>query len=216
MAQFKLNTDHAGLFLSDTFSNHKPLRVKFDTPEFIRRTQQAGKRSELVARSVKARPGLRVLDCTGGLGRDAFILASLGCVVTLAERSRIMALMLDDGLRRARSHPELRAAANRMVVTHVDATLLLNVVTTIDMFDVVYIDPMFPAREKSAKVKGEMQQMQNFLGKDQDANRLVEMAIAAGYARVVLKRPGSSDWHPPRIPTHVFTSKTSRFEVYVP
>ena len=43
-----------------------------------------------MARAVKAGGGVRVLDCTAGLARDAFVLASLGCEVTLVERSRVV------------------------------------------------------------------------------------------------------------------------------
>ena len=42
-----------------------------------------------------------VLDATGGYGRDAFLLADLGCNVTVCERDPIMALMFHEALSRA-------------------------------------------------------------------------------------------------------------------
>jgi len=50
-----------------------------------------GGRRELLARAIGVRHGrsLNVIDATAGLGRDAFVLASLGCFVTLLERSPV-------------------------------------------------------------------------------------------------------------------------------
>ena len=42
-----------------------------------------------------------MLDATAGLGRDAFVLASLGCQVTLIERVPAVAALLENGIERA-------------------------------------------------------------------------------------------------------------------
>ena len=42
----------------------------------------------------------RIVDATAGLGRDSFLLASLGAEVTLIERSKHMHRLLEDGLAR--------------------------------------------------------------------------------------------------------------------
>ncbi|MGL9773657.1 MAG: class I SAM-dependent methyltransferase [Sodalis sp. (in: enterobacteria)] len=41
-----------------------------------------------------------VVDATAGLGRDAFVLACLGCRVQMFERHPVMAALLKNGLRR--------------------------------------------------------------------------------------------------------------------
>ena len=44
------------------------------------------------------------------------------------------------------------------------------------MPDVVYLDPMFPHREKSALVKKEMRVFQELVGADNDADDLLDFA----------------------------------------
>ena len=49
-----------------------------------------------------------VIDATAGLGRDAFVLASIGCQVRLVERHPVVYLLLQDGLK-----PRLSGCRNR-------------------------------------------------------------------------------------------------------
>ena len=212
MSQFRVGCDEKGYYLEDTYSRQHPLRVNFSQPEFLTRLRQAGKKSELVARAVKAGAGVRVLDCTAGLARDAFVLASLGCEVTLVERSRVVSTLLLDGLKRARQVPELSSAANRIKLTNADS-LALMAQTDLEC-DVIYIDPMFPEKQGAAAVRGPMQHLQRFLGTDEDAMALLSIALQSGCGRVVLKRPPRGDWLSPIQPTHVFKNKNSRYEVF--
>jgi 16S rRNA (guanine1516-N2)-methyltransferase len=46
----------------------------------------------------------KVLDLTAGLGRDSFVLASLGASLLMLERHPIVFALLEDGLARAREH----------------------------------------------------------------------------------------------------------------
>ena len=163
--------------MKDLFTDQKPLRVDFLSSKFQRRLQGAGRKSELVARAVKAGEGRTVLDCTGGLGRDAFLLAYLGCRVTIVERSRVMSCLLEDGLRRAAERASLVDVVSRIVLHHAD---VLDVIADKPPFDVLYLDPMFPRKTGSALVGGDMQQMQRFLGTDQDASVLLQMALGTG------------------------------------
>ena len=212
MTRFSVVRDERGLGLRDRFTGQHPLRVAFETPEYLRRLGSAGKKSELVARAVKAGADRQVLDCTAGLGRDAFLLAYLGCAVTLVERSPVMFSLLEDGLARASKLDQLAGAVSRISLVPADA---LDVLGAADGFDVIYLDPMFPAKVGSALAGGEMQVMQKFLGTDQDALLLLEAARNAKPERVVLKRPVKSDWRPPIPPDIELKSKTNLFEVYL-
>lgn len=212
MSRFRVGYDNEGYYLEDTYSRQHPLRVNFSHPEFLARLRGAGKKTELVARAVKAGAGVRVLDCTAGLARDSFVLASLGCEVTLVERSRVVSTLLMDGLKRARRVPELVAAANRIKLTNADS---LSLMAQGDLeCDVIYIDPMFPEKQGAAAVRGPMQHLQRFLGTDEDAMALLSVALQSGCGRVVLKRPPQSEWLSPVAPTHVFKNKNSRYEVF--
>ncbi len=233
MSRYKLITDSFGIALEDRFSDRTPLRLNFDEREFRSRLRKSSVKSELIARAVKASPGLRVLDCTAGLGRDGFILAYLGCEVTMLERSVVMYTLIADALRRAALIPDLQKAVKNTRLIQCDAAVYLQCFLEDKLeakpknkledpspqrermpYDVLYLDPMFPSRNKTALAKGPMQYLQDLIGKDDDAAGLLDCAMESGCSKIVIKRPAHSAWKPPIPPNHVLTSKTSRFEVF--
>ena len=155
---------------------------------------------------------ISVLDATAGLGRDGFVLANLGASVTLVERNPAVAALLFDGLRRAALVPELHWVSERMQLLHLSAVQALK---TQPAVDVVYLDPMFPPREKSALVKKEMRAFHDVVGNDTDADALLEPALQLALKRVVVKRPGYADFLAQQKPTMSVTGKNNRFDVYI-
>ncbi len=124
-----------------------------------------------------------VVDATAGLGRDAFILASLGCQVTLIEQHPIIAALLADGLQRLLNHSPLKM--------HL---IQANAISILDSLkhkpEVVYLDPLFPPRTKSALVKKDMQILQRLAHDDLTDNcLLLRTALKCATQRVVVKRP---------------------------
>ena len=105
-----------------------------------------------MARACGIKPGETpsVLDATAGLGRDAWVTASLGCEVLAVESNPIVHALLKDGLTRALDHPQSRHIASRIQLRYADAHALI---PTSDRFDTIYLDPMFPHRNKTALVK---------------------------------------------------------------
>lgn len=203
-AEFVLEHAHGRLQLRDTREGAPgPLYVDFVSADAERR-RDAGRQLPL-ARAVGVKGDARpsVLDATAGLGRDAFTLAALGCDVTGVERSPIIAALLRDGLERA-------ACRLRLVVG--DAREFMAGLAEDARPDVVYLDPMFPERRKSAAVKKELQYLQELLGPD-DAQALFAAALKCARQRVVVKRPV----HAPELarPNHTLEGKTVRFDVYL-
>ena len=107
-----------------------------------------------------------MIDATAGLGRDGFILAHLGCLVHMLERSPILAAMIKDGLERAKHKAETAEAANRILITQTDSIQFLKKLAEQDRPDIIYIDPMYPERLKSSLVKKEMRFLLECLGDD--------------------------------------------------
>jgi 16S rRNA (guanine1516-N2)-methyltransferase len=155
----------------------------------------------------------RIVDATAGLGRDGFVLAALGAEVTLVERSPIVAALLHDAIERARLHPEYGAwLQQRTQLVVEDAATYLACATK--AHDVVYLDPMYPHRRKSALPRKEMQVLRELLGEDNDADELLPLALQRA-KRVVVKRP---PWAAPLSgakPHHTIDSKLARYDVYV-
>ncbi|MDW7772010.1 MAG: class I SAM-dependent methyltransferase [Desulfobulbaceae bacterium] len=173
--------------------------------------------TEILVRAIghKRNSRTKVLDATGGLGRDAFIMASHGCQVRIMEKNPVVAALLADGLRRASSHPETREISRRISLITGNSRDLLMTENMEDEFDVIYIDPMFPQRSKSARVKKELQILQQLVGPDADIDKLFAAALQKAGKRVVVKRPkGAPSLQGPN-PSCTLGGRTIRFDVYL-
>ncbi|MFD2179194.1 class I SAM-dependent methyltransferase [Veronia pacifica] len=185
------------------------------------RRKFGGGKGQAIAKAVGLNKGVtpRVLDATAGLGRDAFVLASLGCQVVMIERNPVVAALLDDGLTRAKADPEIGTwVSERMSLSHAtsqDALAKLAEDPDFDRPDVVYLDPMYPHKKKSALVKKEMRVFQSLVGSDMDADALFEPAFALAMRRVVVKRPDYAEPLANQSPSTKIETKKNRFDVYV-
>jgi 16S rRNA (guanine1516-N2)-methyltransferase len=81
--------------------------------------------------------------------------------------------------------------------------------------DVVYLDPMYPHKKKSALVKKEMRVFQTLVGADNDADSLLAPAMALATKRVVVKRPDYAEFLAGQKPSTAIETKKNRFDVYV-
>lgn len=177
-----------------------------------RRRQAPGK--ELLVKAVggTGAAGQSVLDATAGLGRDAILLATAGFMVTLVERSVVVASLLRDALSRAACSDDwsLRKAASRMDFHEGDAIEWMRN----HQVDVVYLDPMFPPRRKSARVRKEMHLLGKLLADDGTGDGLLEPALEAATRRVVVKRPRLAPCLADCEPDWQITGRSGRFDVY--
>lgn len=169
-----------------------------------------------LGRAVGIKPGFRprVLDGTGGLGNDAFVLASLGCRVTMCERSPIMAALLEDGLLRATLN-EKTAELLRGKLCLVNGDSLEHLQHTEEEYDTVYLDPMYPHRRDSALNKQSMRIIRTLVGDDQDSETLLVAAVHRAANRVVVKRPRTAPPLAGSTPSHAIIMKNSRFDIYL-
>lgn len=197
----------------------KPLRVDFVQGRAAHRRRFGGGRGQLVAKACGLSKGItpNVVDATAGLGRDAFVLASLGADVLLIERVDAIAALLEDGLVRAADDPETAAIIARMRLVKGDAATELEALVAEAAFSpqVIHLDPMFPHREKSALVKKEMRLFRELAGDDPDASRLLEAALDVATHRVVVKRPRKAPPIEGPMPQHTVEGKASRYDLYV-
>jgi 16S rRNA (guanine1516-N2)-methyltransferase len=193
------------------------VKVDFASDALTFRRLHGGGKKEAIARAIglKGQDSLQVLDATAGLGRDAFVLASLGCMVDMIERSPVVVALLQDGLDRAEVDLTLASwLPARMHLYHGVAKDLLNNWQGTRP-DVVYLDPMFPHRKKNAAVKKEMRLFQQLLGPDEDADLLLEPALALAKKRVVVKRPSGAPFLAGKKPQIEMLGKANRFDVYL-
>lgn len=222
-----LIVDGARLALQRTGRN-VPGAVEVDFGAASMRHRRRSGANELLGRAVGVGkiPDLRVLDATAGLGRDAFVLADHGCQVTLCERHPVIAQLLVAGHGAALREDDewLQGVAQRMCICAGDARDCL---TSGLAPDVIYLDPMFPPRGKTAAVGKEMALLQLLLQDDpsfadepagnvaRDNGLLLEWALSRGAARVVVKRPLKAVHLGGSTPSHCIRGKAVRYDVYV-
>lgn len=192
-----------------------PIRVDFVAGAAAHRRLYGGGAGQMIAKAVGLQPGVRptVLDATAGLGGDAFVLAQLGCTMTLLERQPVVAALLADGLVRAAADPEVGAIAARMRLIRGNAIEAMAAWAD-EPPQVIYLDPMFPHRDKSALVKKEMRLFRPLVGDDDDAPALLAAALPLASHRVVVKRPRKAPAIAGPAPSFVLEGKSSRYDIY--
>lgn len=191
------------------------LKIDFVTGAVGHRLRFGGGRGQDLAKAMGLRGGKTpmIVDATAGLGRDSFLLASLGAQVILIERSEKMHALLVEGMNRAENEGgEFREIIGRMSLMKGDAKDLIPELSG----EAILIDPMHPPRQKSALVKRELRQVREIVGTDDDAADLVRIALAHAQNRVVLKWPAKAD---PidglKACTHQILGKTTRYDVFM-
>ena len=211
-----LYADESGLALQLTGKGAPgPVRAECVSGKAGYRREHGGGTGQLVARAVglqKTRQQLHVVDATAGLGQDGFVLAGLGCRVTLFERSPVIHALLADGLARARLNADAATVVARMTLREGSSIDWLR--SDAADADVVYLDPMFPHRDKSALVKKEMQVFRSVVGDDDDSADLLAAALAVARYRVVVKRPRKAPSIAGPEPTTRLEGKSSRYDIY--
>jgi 16S rRNA (guanine1516-N2)-methyltransferase len=191
------------------------LRVDFVSGAVAHRLRFGGGRGQALAKAMGLRAGKTpmVVDATAGLGRDAFLLASLGAQVVLIERSEEMHSLLAQGMKRAvQEGGEFREIIGRMTLMKGDAKDLLPELSG----EAILIDPMHPPRNNSALVKRELRQVREIVGTDDDAVDLVRVALETARNRVVLKWPAKADpINGIRSCSHKILGKSTRYDVFM-
>ncbi|MGB1159293.1 MAG: class I SAM-dependent methyltransferase [Porticoccaceae bacterium] len=219
--QFVLHFGSKGLTLMCPESNgFTSVRCDFTSGANRHRMHHGGGNGQAIAKAVgiSGKFAPLVLDLTAGMAADAFVLATLGCQIRLLERHPIVYKLLEDGLSRAaveaETDPQLAAILDRINLVKIDSGCYLDALEQSDCPDVIYIDPMFPPRKKSAKVKKTMQAFHKLVGSDDDSAGLLEKSLAKARYRVVVKRPSHADFLACAKPSYSLKGKSTRFDIY--
>ena len=194
-----------------------PVYVDFIVGTAAHRRQFGGGRGQPLARAVGLKGGAMptVIDATAGLGQDAFVLASLGCRVQMVERSPIITALLRDGLQRAAQDPEIGSwVRERLSLCQADGREYLRSLREDQRPEVVYLDPMYPHRRKTALAGKEMRLLRQLVGDDQDTAELLAAALACARRRVVVKRPRLAPTLAGPAPHGQIITPKTRFDLY--
>lgn len=198
------------------------MKLHCDFEEMLPRIKPGRLQQELLVKAakIKGAQSPTAIDCTAGLGQDSFLLAAAGFTVRMFERDETIAALLEDGLTRAGNNPMISSVAKRMSLDRSDSLQYLESLaqSSEQAPDVIYLDPMFPARQKSAAVKKKFQLL-HVLEKpcdEAEEDALIRAAFAAGSRKVVIKRPVKGGHLAGIKPSYSITGKAVRYDVLVP
>lgn len=215
--QFFLCLDDTGLSLKQGNAPRTSVQVDFIGGSNAHRRKFGGGMGQDIAKAVGISSAYKpsVFDATAGLGRDAFVLASLGCKITAFERNPVVAALLEDGLQRALTDAETAAITSQITLHYGSSLEQLTLVAQQQQPDIIYLDPMFAHDHKQkAQVKKDMVAFHSLVGQDQDADELLAMALAHARCRVVVKRARKAQPLAGQAPSYALTGKANRFDVY--
>ena len=169
-----------------------------------------------LAKAVGIKPGFRpdICDLTAGFGNDGFVFASMGCNVTLVERSPVIWALLDDGLKRAKLNSKTGFLFDdKISLFNADSTSFLS--KSANRYSSVYLDPMYPHRRKASLNKLKMRHLRSIVGDDTDSPELLKIARKHAIKRTVVKRPSSADYLTTETPSYCVKSKKHRYDIYL-
>ena len=167
----------------------------------------------LVKAASSEKEGRKAIDATAGMGEDAFLLAAQGYEVTLYEQNPVVAALLKDAIRRAKKNQILKDIAGRMKVVEADSVECMS--KLLDPVDVIYLDPMFPARQKSSLINKKLQLIQKLEPPCSEETDLFDAALKVGPSRIIVKRPLKSEYLAGREPSYTLKGKAIRYDCYV-
>ena len=166
----------------------------------------------LVKAASSEKEGRKAIDATAGMGEDAFLLAAQGYEVTLYEQNPVVAALLKDAIRRAKKNQILKDIAGRMKVVEADSVECMS--KLLDPVDVIYLDPMFPARQKSSLINKKLQLIQKLEPPCSEETDLFDAAIKANPEKIIVKRPLKSEFLAGRKPSYTLNGKAIRYDCY--
>jgi 16S rRNA (guanine1516-N2)-methyltransferase len=189
-----------------------------DYTAFAKRLAPHALNRELLVRAARLK-GLDhvpvAVDATAGLGEDSLLLAAAGFEVTLIERDPLVAAVTADAINRGLNDDTLRDACSRMHLIEGDSAEIIP--TLPRPIDIVYLDPMFPARGKDSATKKKLQMVRQLEepATEAEERRLLEAAYAVSPRRIIVKRPLKGPYLGNRKPSHTISGKLIRYDCLI-
>lgn len=191
------------------------LSYQGDFENMLHRVTNGRLQHEMLAKAVKTdQETLKAIDATAGMGEDSLLLAACGYQVTLYEQNPVIAILLKDALRRAKKNTVLKDIVSRMQLVEGDSIEHLN--KRLDPVDVIYLDPMFPGRQKSGLINKKLQLIQKLEPPCSKETALFDAAMAAQPSKIIVKRPLKSPYLDERVPSYSLKGKAIRYDCYSP
>lgn len=190
------------------------LTFQGDFEQMIHRVSDGRLAHEMLVRAAKSTgDNLRAVDATAGMGEDSFLLAAYGYEVTMYEQNPVVAALLKDAIKRAKKNSKIKDIVSRMTLVEGNSIELL--ASQVDKVDLIYLDPMFPERQKSGLINKKMQLIQKMELPCDEEEALFAAAIGARPEKIIVKRPLKSPCLANKKPNHTLSGKAIRYDCYI-
>jgi 16S rRNA (guanine1516-N2)-methyltransferase len=208
---YNLERSKEGVLELKKGSSKEKISVDFLSGEFQQRLKTLSK-SQPLFKAMALEKGEKIIDATAGLGKDALSFCYFGVSVTAIEENPTVFALLEDGLERAFLNPHFKKKFEGKIKLVCGSSIdyLKNLE---EKPDTIYLDPMYPHEEKSAKPKKEMAFLRDLVSETKNVEGLLNICLKSATKRVVLKRPVDSEVIGK--PSHSFESKLVRFDMYI-
>ena len=186
-----------------------------DFSQLIPRLKINNLNGEMIIKAAKLK-GLEnpiAVDMTAGLGEDSFLLAGAGCKVIMFEQDEVIASLSEDAIKRGKENPEIKDIVDRMTLIKGDS---IEGVKSLDVIpDIVYLDPMFPQRQKSGLIKKKFQIIHELEKPCSNGADLLNAAISTKAKKIIVKRPQKGENLVDIKPNYTISGKAIRYDVYI-
>lgn len=202
---------HDGLLYFKDVDDKSTFTVDFLKGDILFRLKSSGKKQPLL-KALDLSKNQNILDLTAGLGRDALTLAYHGCEVLALERHPLLFLMLKYASENLSKDAFFKNIKGSMNFEWSESTDYL--FETDKKWDAVYLDPMYPHEDKTAKSKKDVEFLKRIASPTQNLEDLLKLAISKAHNRVILKRPPGAEVI--LTPHHHVEGSLVRFDIYFP
>lgn len=187
------------------------LTYRGDFTEMLHRVTDGRLQHEMLARMAKTKKeNPRAIDATAGMGEDSLLIAACGYEVTMFEQNPVIAALLKDTMLRAKKHPVLSEIVSRMTLIEGNSIELMPKISFTP--DIIYLDPMFPKRQKSGLINKKLQLIQKLEQPCFEGEALLNAAIALNPGKIIIKRPLKGENLAGRTPSYTIKGKAIRYD----
>lgn len=205
----ELSADGLGLYCDG-------MKITGDFAKLKRRTDRKNICTEMLLKAVRFKNSdgpYTVLDATAGLGDDSFIMAAAGNTVTMYEYDALIAAMLRDALKRAEADSDLSDTVSRMELREENSIEAMKTVR--GQYDIIYLDPMFPSKKKSALAKRKFQLLHTVEPPCENGDEMLKAAIEAQPKKIIIKRPVKGEYLAGVAPSYSLSGNAIRYDCLV-
>lgn len=203
------------LLTRQTKKRPRALELHIDVNTFVAGLRSFPAQREGAFNQAIGRRSKRIADLTGGWGGDALLLCAQGYQVTVLERHPLMALLLAEAMHRLQGTAWAQnndVSVPRVMMMSAEEFFL----SSNEDFDCLYLDPMFPSKQKKSAAANKYMQFLHWLPKTElGSAQLLDAALATKTGRVVVKRPSYAE--PLKAnPQARFSGKLVHYDLYLP